>query len=43
MADRVDDDDLAEYDATVNAIAAPDLATWAHQGRLASGVDPATT
>ncbi len=39
---RVDDDDLAEYDAAVASIAAPDLATWAHQGRLASGVDPAT-
>jgi hypothetical protein len=39
---RVNDDDVAEYDATVTVIASPDLATWAHQGRLASGVDPAT-
>jgi sulfotransferase family protein len=40
---RVNDDDLVEYDATVAAIASPDLATWAHQGRLASGIDPAST
>ena len=38
---RVNDDDLAEYDRTVEAIASPELATWAHHGRLASGVDPA--
>lgn len=38
---RVNDDDLAEYDRTVAAIVSPDLATWAHHGRIASGVDPA--
>jgi len=38
---RVNDDDLAEYERAVNAIASPELATWAHHGRLASGVDPA--
>jgi hypothetical protein len=38
---RVNDDDLAEYETTVQAIASPELATWAHDGRLASGVDPA--
>jgi hypothetical protein len=38
---RVTDDDLAEYDQTVNAIVAPELASWAHHGRIASGLDPA--
>jgi hypothetical protein len=38
---RTTDDDLAEYDRTVQAITTPDLATWAHSGRLASGIDPA--
>src|SRR5260221_2467722 len=38
---RVNDDDLAEYEAVVKAIASPELAVWVHQGRLASGVDPA--
>ena len=38
---RVNDEDLAEYEATVTAIASPELATWVHQGRLGSGVDPA--
>ena len=38
---RVNDDDLAEYDRTVRAITSPELAAWAHRGRLASGVDPA--
>ncbi len=37
---RVGDADLAEYDRTVNAVASPDLAGWAHAGRLASGIDP---
>ncbi len=37
---RVNDDDLAEYDQTVNAIASPDLASWTHHGRLASGINP---
>jgi hypothetical protein len=38
---RVNEDLLAEYDSTVRAIASPELATWAHHGRLASGIDPA--
>jgi hypothetical protein len=38
---RVNDDDLAEYDRTVKSITSPELATWAHHGRLASGIDPA--
>jgi aryl sulfotransferase len=32
--------DLTAYDARVAALAGPDLAAWAHGGRLASGVDP---
>jgi hypothetical protein len=32
--------DLAAYDARVAALVGPDLAAWAHGGRLASGVDP---
>jgi hypothetical protein len=38
----VNDDNLVEYDATVAAVVGPELATWSHQGRLASGIDPAT-
>ena len=38
---RVNDDDLAEYDRAVRAMTSPELAAWAHRGRLASGVDPA--
>ena len=34
------EDVLAEYDRTVKTIASPELATWAHHGRLASGLDP---
>ena len=37
---RVDADDLTEYDDTVNATVCADLATWAHHGRLASGINP---
>jgi hypothetical protein len=37
---RVNEDVLAEYGRTVKAIASPELATWAHHGRLASGIDP---
>jgi hypothetical protein len=33
--------DLAAYEARVGALVGPDLAAWAHGGRLASGVDPA--
>ncbi len=32
--------DLAAYEARVSALVGPDLAAWAHGGRLASGVDP---
>ena len=32
--------DLAAYEARVAALVGPDLAAWAHGGRLASGVDP---
>ena len=38
---RVNDDDLADYDRTVEAIVSSELAIWAHDGRIASGVDPA--
>jgi aryl sulfotransferase len=38
--DRVSAADLAAYEARVAALAGPDLAAWAHGGRLASGVDP---
>jgi hypothetical protein len=38
---RVNDDGLAEYDRTVEAMVSPELATWVHQGRIASGLDPA--
>ena len=39
--ERVSAADLAAYEARVAALAGPDLAAWAHGGRLASGVDPA--
>jgi hypothetical protein len=32
--------DLAAYEARVGELVGPDLAAWAHGGRLASGVDP---
>ena len=32
--------DLAAYEARVAELVGPDLAAWAHGGRLASGVDP---
>jgi hypothetical protein len=38
---RVTEDDLIEYEATVAAIASSDLARWAHEGRLATRIDPA--
>jgi hypothetical protein len=37
---RVSAADLAAYEARVAALVGPDLAAWAHGGRLASGVDP---
>jgi hypothetical protein len=33
--------DLAAYEARVAALVGPELAAWAHDGRLASGIDPA--
>ena len=38
--ERVSAADLAAYEARVAALVGPDLAAWAHGGRLASGVDP---
>jgi hypothetical protein len=32
--------DLAAYEARVSGLVDPDLAAWAHGGRLASGIDP---
>lgn len=37
---RLSPADLAAYEARVAALVGPDLAAWAHGGRLASGVDP---
>jgi hypothetical protein len=37
---RVNDDDLTEYDNTVKATVGPELAAWAHGGRIASRIDP---
>ena len=34
--------DLADYNVAVHAVASPELAAWAHHGRLATGIDPAT-
>jgi hypothetical protein len=39
---RVNADDLTEYDNAVNAAVSADLATWAHHGRLSSGIDPSS-
>jgi aryl sulfotransferase len=38
--DRLSAVDLAAYEARVGALVGPDLAAWAHGGRLASGIDP---
>ena len=38
--DRLSAADLAVYEARVGELVGPDLAAWAHGGRLASGVDP---
>jgi aryl sulfotransferase len=38
--DRVTDRDVARYDERVASLVPPDLAAWAHQGRLTSGIDP---
>jgi hypothetical protein len=38
--ERLTPADLAAYEARVTQLTGPDLAAWAHGGRLASGVDP---
>jgi hypothetical protein len=38
--ERVSAADLAAYEARVAALVGPELAAWAHGGRLASGIDP---
>ncbi len=38
--DRLSPADLVAYEARIAALVGPDLAAWAHGGRLASGVDP---
>jgi hypothetical protein len=38
--DRVSPADLAAYEARVAQLVGPDLAAWAHGGRLASGANP---
>jgi aryl sulfotransferase len=38
--ERLSAADLAAYEARVADLVSPDLAAWAHGGRLASGVDP---
>jgi hypothetical protein len=38
--ERLSAADLTAYEARVATLVAPDLATWAHGGRFASGVDP---
>jgi hypothetical protein len=38
--ERLSPADLAAYEAQVAALVDPDLAAWAHGGRLASGIDP---
>jgi hypothetical protein len=38
---RLSEEDLAAYEARVAQLVGPDLAAWAHGGRLASGMDPA--
>ncbi len=40
---RVNDEDLTEYDHTVNSTVCAELAAWTHHGRLASGIDPSNT
>jgi hypothetical protein len=37
---RLSPADLAAYEARVAALVSPELAAWAHGGRLASGIDP---
>jgi aryl sulfotransferase len=40
--DRLTPEDVEEYARRVAELATPDLASWAHLGRLASGIDPAS-
>lgn len=39
---RVTDNDIIEYNQAVAAMVSPQLGQWAHEGRLASAIDPAT-
>ncbi len=39
-ADRGTDADRRRYDERVKELASPDLAAWAHLGRIATGIDP---
>jgi hypothetical protein len=38
--DRVTEADIAIYDARVAELVPPELARWAHRGRIASGIEP---
>jgi Sulfotransferase domain len=38
--ERVTEDDMARYEQRVASLVPPDLAAWAHLGRLSSGVHP---
>jgi hypothetical protein len=40
---RVTEKDMARYHERVSSLVPPDLAAWAHGGRLGSGVDPGST
>ena len=40
--ERATDADLLAYDERVAELVAPDLAAWAHRGRIATGIDPGT-
>ena len=37
------EDDLARYETVVDATVSPDLARWAQDGRIRSGIDPAAS
>jgi len=39
---RVNERDLIEYDEAVVSMVSPELAQWAHEGRLGSGIEPST-
>jgi Sulfotransferase domain len=38
--ERVTEDDIARYEQRVASLVPPDLAAWAHLGRIGSGVEP---